>query len=114
MNKRFIYLSLLLTASYLIAACGSKRTTIESEEVIEVVSKYDNVSDEDLQQGQALYEKHCVSCHKLKTVEDYSVEAWEMIVPKMVIKANKKYPDSIDSLSEDLILKYVAVTTMNQ
>lgn len=114
MNKRFIYISAAICMTYLMGACGSKKATVGSTTVVEEVSKYDQVSDDELQQGQALYQNHCASCHNLKPVDAYTVEAWEMIVPKMVIKANKKYPDSIDSLSEDLILKYVAITTMNQ
>ena len=95
------------------SACGAKKaTTSTTEEASKVLpEKYANVSDEDLMSGQELYAQHCGNCHALKKEDSHSMEEWEAIVPKMVVKANKKYPDSVQAEDEQLILQYLVVTS---
>jgi hypothetical protein len=61
----------------------------------------------ELNSGKSLYEQHCNSCHGLKNLADYTVEAWHNIVPGMVQQCNEKTPNSVSESDERLILMYV-------
>ena len=103
--------SFLALVSLVLISCAVKLVTPTQTDVERVQSKYPNYTLEELNQGKAMYEKHCAECHKLKNPTKFSEEKWKKIVPEMVEKANKKHPNNIDAQTEDLILKYVI--TMN-
>ncbi|MEZ4830039.1 MAG: cytochrome c [Bacteroidia bacterium] len=99
----------LFAASFIIlTGCFSaKLITPVQADVERVQSKFPNYSLADLTQGKTLYEQHCGSCHGLKKPSSRTEEKWETIVPKMAVKANKKYPNSLDADSQEKILKYL-------
>ncbi|MFA7274890.1 MAG: cytochrome c [Crocinitomicaceae bacterium] len=41
----------------------------------------------DANQGKSIYEKKCQRCHDLKNINDYSLQQWDVILPKMSKKA---------------------------
>lgn len=112
MNKLIISL-LSISVLLIYTSCGPSKMTTSSEEIApEIPANYASVSDEDLAEGKTLYSTHCSTCHALKKETNYTIEQWEQIVPKMVIKANKKNPDSVDSTMEQKILNYVAIASL--
>lgn len=63
---------------------------------------------DEFMKGKSIYEGKCGTCHSLKEPEDFPIELWEDVVPNMVVKYNKKFPDKvIDQPYSDLILNYV-------
>ncbi len=63
---------------------------------------------DDFMKGKSIYENKCGTCHSLKEPTEFPVELWEDVVPNMVVKYNKKFPDTIiDQPYSDLILNYV-------
>jgi len=99
--------SFLALVSLVLISCAVKLVTPTQTDVERVQSKYPNYTLEELNQGKAMYEKHCSECHNLKNPTKFSETEWQKEVPQMVKKANKKHPNSIDAQTEDLILKYV-------
>jgi cytochrome c1 len=41
----------------------------------------------DVNQGKLIYEKKCQRCHGLKDINDYSLQQWDVILPKMSKKS---------------------------
>ena len=64
-----------------------------------------------MQQGKAIYEQNCGHCHHLKKPESHSESKWKEIVPRMVIKANKKAKQTVISTDDEaqLLAYLVAV-----
>lgn len=102
---------LSLSAALIIVSCAVKLVPPTQTDVDRMQSKYPGYTLEELNQGKAMFEKHCADCHRLKNPTKFSEEKWQNIVPKMVKKVNKKHPNAIDEANRDLILKYVI--TMN-
>jgi mono/diheme cytochrome c family protein len=105
--KKLIILSLAL---YLVGCAASKKTAeagLSQKDVDRVQDKFPGFTLAELNEGKALYEKHCGTCHGLKPLDGQTEEGWRNIVPPMVKKANRKEGNVIDERGEDLILKYV-------
>ncbi|ESU28468.1 cytochrome c class I [Flavobacterium limnosediminis JC2902] len=102
---------LTLSAALIITSCAVKLVTPTQPDVDRMQSKYPDYTLEELNQGKAMYEQHCVECHKLKNPTKFTETQWQKIVPGMVKKVNKKHPNAIDEKNQELILKYVI--TMN-
>ncbi|MEZ4772009.1 MAG: cytochrome c [Bacteroidia bacterium] len=102
--KKLIFASVF----FILTGCFSaKLITPTQGDVERVQTKFPNYSLADLTQGKTLYEQHCGNCHGLKKPSSRTEEKWGEIVPKMAIKANKKYPNSLDTDSQEKILKYL-------
>jgi len=74
-------LMLGFAAITLLAACGTKSV---AETVEEAPLEFPN---ETIAAGYALYSSDCSKCHRAKTVENFSREQWDEILPKMARKA---------------------------
>lgn len=103
---------ILASLSVLLVSCAVKLVIPEQTDVDRVQTKFPNYTLVELNQGKAAYEQYCAECHRLKKPTKFTEEEWKKIVPKMVKKSNKKFPDNlIDEPTKELILKYVI--TMN-
>ena len=70
-----------------LAACSARKTesAAPAKAPVETVAL-----DPALLTGKTLYETHCGGCHPLKKAEGRTKEAWTSVVPRMVVKVNKK------------------------
>ena len=55
----------------------------------------------EIAQGKGLYDAKCTTCHKMKTVDNYSTEQWSKILPDMAGKA--KLPDNETAMIQEFI-----------
>jgi rare lipoprotein A len=46
-----------------------------------------NEMSESAMEGKSLMDKNCISCHKMKPVNNYTLAKWDIILPKMAKKA---------------------------
>jgi mono/diheme cytochrome c family protein len=60
-----------------------------------------NATLEQLQQGRDLYINNCGSCHNLYSPDDFSVNSWKSIMPRMASKTN------MNTSQVSLVSKYV-------
>jgi cytochrome c5 len=75
-------------------ACASKIVTVADKEPAptkEYVKA--NFSDEQLAQGQTLYENNCAKCHDLKDPGSRNPEEWNNVLKRMIPKAQLAYED---------------------
>ncbi|MDX2245953.1 MAG: cytochrome c [Bacteroidia bacterium] len=102
--KKIVFASVF----FVLTGCFSAKLIPPTQGDVErVQSKFPNYSLAELSEGKTLYEQHCRSCHGLKKPSARTEEKWGEIVPKMAVKANKKYPDSLNADSQEKILKYL-------
>jgi mono/diheme cytochrome c family protein len=102
--KKFIAISI----SLIFAGCASSALLTPSQmDVDRVITKYEGYSLADLNHGKVLYEKHCGNCHGLKKPASKTEAEWELIVPRMVKKVNKKEDITMDAATQESILRYV-------
>lgn len=76
-------------------------------DVDRVQLKFPGYTLEQLKEGKVLYENNCVMCHALEKPSSEPEDEWRSIVPRMVLKANKRSMNPITPESEDLILRYL-------
>ncbi len=94
MKKGLIAFSILL----LTASCAEKTIPNVSEVELPTV---------ELKSGKAIYTKKCHRCHKLKTIDSYSAEQWDNILPDMAHKSRLSDSD------EALVKAYIAWELVN-
>ena len=110
---------IILVAIIIVAGCISKKTTTSAvdknnptqADVDRVKLKYPDYTLSELHNGKTLYEKHCGTCHSLKKPASEPEQEWNKIVPKMVVKVNKKEGNVLDTKAEESILRYVVTMT---
>lgn len=91
-----------------IASCTASKLTVPTQADADGAQmSFPGATLADISNGKGLYEQHCQSCHGLKTVTDYSVQAWHDIVPRMVVQCNRKASGSVSENDGRLILMYV-------
>jgi len=100
--KKYFY----LFSAVLLSACAAKISAPSEAQVKEASKYYAGITISDLNDSKALYENSCGSCHPLKKPSSRTEEQWRSIMPKMVVKANKK-GYGIDKVKEDKLLAYV-------
>jgi hypothetical protein len=100
--KKYFY----LFAAVLLSACAAKISAPTDVQLTEASKYYPGITISDLNDSKALYENSCGSCHPLKKPSSRTEEQWRTIMPKMVVKANKK-GYGIDKMKEDKLLAYV-------
>lgn len=102
MNKLLILVILAL------AACSPKMVSFAKSDVQRASEKFPGATMATLTEGQNHYKQYCGSCHPYKSPDARNEEQWKKIVPKMVIKVNKKAGNvAIDSLMEQSVLTYL-------
>ncbi len=71
-------------------------------------AKFPGYTTTDFAAGQALYQGNCGRCHSLYAPGSRSESQWASVVPRMVVKANKKAQAAVISPEgEQLILRYL-------
>lgn len=66
----------------LLASCSPKTTVTDVSEPETM-----DFPNEITASGYSLYTSRCGRCHKLKTVDNYSQDQWDGILPRMAAKA---------------------------
>jgi len=100
---------IIFILSAFIFACGTVKLSIPVQaDVDRGTAKFPGLTIEDLYKGKLIYEQACVKCHAMKNPTSRSEDKWRKIVPKMVLKANKKAgKELIDSNNREVLLKYL-------
>lgn len=109
MKKLFIIFGSLIAIS-----CGSTKLLAPTQtDADRAAAKFPNVTLAQLNEGKVVFEAQCDKCHGLgKPVTKTDAEL-ERIVPKMVVKSNKKAgSEVIDAAKQESILRYLV--TMNK
>ncbi|AEA42140.1 cytochrome c class I [Fluviicola taffensis] len=99
----------------ILVACGTaKNSTAKVEampsqsDVDRVASKFPGYTLEELNDGKKLFEANCALCHRLKKPTSEPESEWKTIVPRMVVKVNKKLGSTVvDASGEEKILRYL-------
>ena len=101
----------ILAGIALFVACSPKVTKPTQTEVEKPKAVFTDAQMAELNQGKAIYDQYCGMCHPAKKVTSRSAEAWTKVVPRMVVKVNKKTgKESIGLSDEQIMTKYL--TTM--
>lgn len=85
--------ALIFMGTLALVSCSPKTTTVDTKEE---TMKFPNAT---VEEGFNLNAQHCARCHKLKTVDDYSREQWDKILPNMAKKA-KLTPEQEATINE--------------
>ena len=99
MKKQIAFLSVVT----LLIACSPKIAKIINPVTPEQAASM----TAEVNSGKVLYDSKCHKCHKLKTIDKYTVEEWSVILPKMAQKAK------LESSDESLIQQYVTWELQN-
>lgn len=94
------------TITALIVSCGGPLLVPTQADADRVASKYSGYTLAELRTGKADYEKYCITCHGLKKPEKFTELQWNVIVPEMVKKANKR-EKVVDEETQESILRYL-------
>ncbi len=98
----------IISAMVILCSCSAKFITPTQVDVDRVSSTYPGYTLTDLNQGKSIYEQNCNKCHGLKKLSSQSEKDWNVVVPEMVAKANKKAGSTIiDAKAQDQLLKYI-------
>jgi cytochrome c5 len=102
----------ILVAIALLVACSPKVTKpAQTSEAEKPKVQFTDEQMAELNKGKLIYDQYCGLCHPSKKVTSRSAEAWTSVVPRMVVKVNKKTgTESIGQIDEQVMLKYL--TTM--
>ena len=102
----------ILVAIALLVACSPKVTKpAQTSEAEKPKVQFTDEQMAELNKGKLIYDQYCGLCHAAKKVDSRSAEAWTSVVPRMVVKVNKKTgTESIGQTDEQVMLKYL--TTM--
>jgi len=83
-----------VVAALFVFSCAAKMVTVADKEPVptkEYVKT--NFSDEQLAQGQVLYENNCAKCHKLFEPDSRDAEKWNDVLKRMIPRAKLAYED---------------------
>lgn len=102
------------TLALLLSACGTKPVaavapaSAESTGMTAAKAKFPGYTAADFAAGKALFQGNCGRCHSLHSPSARTEAQWSSIVPRMVVKVNKKEPmAAITPEGEQLILRYL-------
>ena len=99
---------LTFCAALLLTACVSAKLAAPTETDVErVKDKFPGYTLAQLKEGQALFENNCNLCHGLKDPKSESEVEWQVIVPRMAAKVNKKPNHHLSEEDQTLILRYL-------
>lgn len=85
--------ALIFMGTLALVSCSPKTTTVGTEE------KNLDFPNEIVEEGYNLQAQYCTRCHKLKTVDNYTREQWDKILPNMAKKA-KLTPEQEATVNE--------------
>lgn len=68
-----------IIGALLLVSCGQKVEQVDVESM--------NFPSTEVENGYNLYAQNCNRCHRLKTVDNYTREQWDKILPNMARKA---------------------------
>lgn len=101
--------SLFILFSLVLISCSSTKLVTPTQADVERGSaRFSNLTLDELNTGKMNFEKQCNKCHGLGKPSTKSADELNKIVPRMVIKANKKAgKEVIDAAMQESILKYL-------
>lgn len=103
----------LLVALIILTGCSTTRLLTPTQQDVDRVSnKFAGLTLDELNQGKAIFETNCQTCHGLKNPTSRGEERWRQIVPKMTAKVNKKRNNAINAEDQEKLLRYLI--TMSQ
>jgi cytochrome c5 len=99
----------------ILVACGTAKNATPKVEMLpsqadvdRVATKFPGYTLDELNEGKKMFEANCALCHKLKNPSSEPESEWRTIVPRMVVKVNKKMgTTAVDASGEEKILRYV-------
>lgn len=98
---------IVVIASVAMAGCFAAKKSLPTQaDADRGAAKFPGYTLAELNEGKALYESNCGTCHALKKPSSESEAEWRRIVPIMVGKVNKN-KQVLNDHSQDLILRYV-------
>jgi cytochrome c5 len=98
----------ILAAIALLVACSPKVTKPAETAVDRPKVQFTDEQMAELNKGKLIYDQYCGLCHPAKKVDSRSTEAWKAVVPRMVVKVNKKTgKESIGQADEQVMLNYL-------
>ncbi len=112
MKKKYLLFTAL--SVFVLSSCGTKPVaavapaSAESTGMVAAKAKFPGYTAADFAAGKALFQGNCGRCHSLHSPTDRTEAQWSSIVPRMVVKVNKKDPmAAITPEGEQLILRYL-------
>ena len=100
----FIFLFFLL----LYSACSTQLLTLTQSDADRGAAKFEGTTIASLNEGKAIFEANCDMCHRLKSPSSRSEEKWNLIVPQMVKKVNRKIgSEEINPKKQELLRRYL-------
>ncbi len=100
--KKINYTIFLFVGSWLIACSTIQHLQPVDADVVQANKYFPNTTLQELQQGYNLYNNNCSSCHRLYSPNEYNIQNWKSVLPRMFIKS--KITDNAQQLS---ITKYI-------
>lgn len=103
--KKFAILSVTALATLLLVQCSPKTSKSVSasaptpEEKVAAIKK--DYSETQLAEGKTIFDGNCAKCHKLKPPANFTISAWENIIPDMAKKAH------LDDQQTKLVRAYI-------
>lgn len=88
------------------STAGSSKPDTTQADVERAQVYYPGMTVASFSEAKSLYELSCGNCHGLKKPSGQSEEKWRSIMPRMVVKANKKGA-SLTPENEKQLLAYV-------
>lgn len=85
--------ALIFMGTLALMSCSPKTTAADTKE------KALQFPNTEVEEGYNLTAQHCARCHKLKTVDNYTREQWDKILPNMAKKA-KLTPEQEATINE--------------
>ena len=92
----------------LFAACSAKLVVPTQPDAERMHSKYPGYTLAELNTGKSLFENNCGSCHGLKKPFSRTEQELTEILPRMVMKVNRKAGrEQLSSTDEQSIMRYL-------
>lgn len=107
--------TLVIVSAVVLAACGASKSVVPTQSDADRMStKFEGgYTLAQLEQGKTLYENNCGICHSLYAANSRMEEVWNQIVPKMVMKVNKKSgKEALNASDEELIRRYLVTMSV--
>jgi cytochrome c len=102
MKKNVIIFSVMV-----LAACSPKVYKLSEDDATRGGIKFPGLTLAELNEGKALYETKCTTCHAAKRPGSKNEQEWRKIVPSMAEASKNKGKGVITEAEQDNILKYV-------
>lgn len=100
--KKIVYIFYLFVGFWVIACSTIRHLQPADADVVQANKYFPNTTLQELQQGYNLYTNSCSGCHRLYSPNEFNIQNWKSILPRMFIKS--KITGNTQQLS---ITKYI-------